>query len=83
MRWLPMLAVLLVGCVSTPEPVIIYRTTPLPMPERPVLPVVDPEELGCLSDEAYERLLMREQLRRNYAEQLETIIRATHALEAE
>lgn len=45
-------------------------------PARPILPVVDDAALKCLSDETYKKLLLRDQLRRQYAEQLEKLSNA-------
>lgn len=47
------------------DPVTFY------CPERPALPALIAEELACLSDEAYRKLLERDRLRREYAEDLE------------
>jgi hypothetical protein len=44
-----------------------------------VLPTIKPDELQCLSDDAYSRLAERNRLQRQYAEKLETIIQSTHA----
>lgn len=46
------------------------------IPQRPELPTVSAAELQCLSEEAYQKVLRREQLRRNYAEELELILRS-------
>ena len=59
------------GCATT------RPHAPLPVPERPVLPRVTAQELQCLSDATYEKLVRRHQLLRDYAEDLETIIEAT------
>ncbi len=40
-------------------------------PARPALPVIEAHELSCLNERTYRRLLMRDQLRRQYAEMLE------------
>lgn len=55
-----------------------YIQEPLPLPPRPVLPALTAEDLACLPAEVYERLVRRDLLRRQYAEELEAIIRATH-----
>ena len=54
-----------------------YITSPLTIPERPVLPVLSADDLQCLSDDAYRRLVERNRLRREYAEEMEVIIRST------
>lgn len=61
-----------------PETVTKSVFAPLPLPDRPVLPPLSAEDMNCLSDDAYRRLVARDRLRRQYAEDLETIIRATH-----
>lgn len=63
------------GCAA---PEVRYVIEPLPLPARPVLPAIGEAELMCLSDDAYHRLVERERLRREYAEKLEEIIKATH-----
>lgn len=67
------------GCAQTPE--VRYVTRPLTLPPRPALPVLVPADVQCLSDDAYRRLVERDRQRRNYAEILEAIIRATHEVE--
>ncbi len=57
---------------------LIYVTTPLPIPERPVLPTLTSSEMKCLSPQALDKLKQREILRKQYAEELEVIIRSTH-----
>ena len=64
------------GCGRTAE--IRYRQEPLPLPSRPALPALSAGEMECLSDDAYARLVRRDLQRRQYAEELEAIIRATH-----
>lgn len=74
--WCAML--LLAAALSGCTPPVRQVSQPLPLPERPLLPRVYEAELMCLSDETYRRVVERERLRREYAEILETIIRATH-----
>lgn len=69
------LVLTLAGCAAPPTE---YVTAPLPMPPRPELPSLSGEQLQCLSDEAYRDLVRRDQMRREYAEQLEAVIRSTH-----
>lgn len=69
-----LIAFALSGCGAAP---VRQVSQPLPLPERPLLPRVYEAELMCLSDETYRRVVERERLRREYAEILETIIRAT------
>jgi hypothetical protein len=70
------LAALGSGCAS--EPTTAYFAAPLARPQRPALPPLTREELACLAPDVYARLWRREALRRYYAEQLETIIEASH-----
>lgn len=60
------------GCTRT-----VYKPVPLDRPERPALPAVEAQALQCLSDDTFSRILEREQLRREYAEELEVIIDST------
>lgn len=61
------------GC-STVQP-DNHRLTELPMPARPILPIISAEELQCLPEETYRALVTRQRLMREYAEELEVIIR--------
>lgn len=70
MRALLCLTLLLAGCGTT----TVYVTTPLPVPLEPTLPMVMGHELECLTESAYERMLVRETRLRNYAERLQAII---------
>lgn len=63
------------GCTSQR---VQYQILPLLLPERPLLPAISTDELQCLSDATYIKLAERNRLRRQYAEQLETIITSTH-----
>lgn len=62
------------GCA---QPEVRYITRPLDLPVRPILPGIKPAEFGCLDRDTYRRLVERERLRRNYAEELEAVIRST------
>lgn len=62
------------GCAQQP---IQYVTNPLTLPVRPVLPALTQDDVQCLSDEAYKKLVRRDMLRRQYAEELEVIIQST------
>lgn len=64
------------GCTPAPE----IREVPvrLPLPPRPQLPRIAPQELECLSPDVYQRLEERQRKRRQYCETLEEIIKSTH-----
>jgi len=55
-----------------------YQSDPLPLPSRPVLPSVSAEEFAQVPQATAWKIKERERLRREYAEELETIIKATH-----
>lgn len=78
-----LVAALVLVTVSLPACTLPVRYTsePLPLPARPLLPALTAADLACLTDDAYRRLLTRDLLRRQYAEELEAIIGATHAPE--
>lgn len=59
------------GCFGTTT---VYVHTELPLPEPPVLPIVKGEEMMCLSERVYEDLVVRDTLRRRYAEECVAII---------
>ena len=59
-----------------------YVPVPLPMPERPELSRIQAEDVQCLSAEAWAAIVRREQALRQYAEELEAIIRANNDQEA-
>jgi hypothetical protein len=65
------------GCPAPAPLEIIQTPDPLPLPARPVLPAIQGVELECLSDDAYRRLADRQRRLRQYAEELEVIIKAT------
>jgi len=60
------------GCTT-----VEYQSVPLPLPERPVLEAVQPYQLECLEQSVYEALVKRQLMNRQYAEQLELIIKST------
>lgn len=72
---LVLLSAAMAGCVCQPE--VRHIVEPLPLPSRPLLPALTADDLACLSDDAYRRLVERDMLRRHYAEELEAIIRST------
>ena len=60
------------GCAARTEILI----PALPLPDPPTLPTIPADEMTCLSDEAYEALVERDALRREYANRLRAIIEA-------
>jgi hypothetical protein len=66
------LAMVLTGCAARTEILI----PALPLPDPPTLPTIPADEMLCLSDEAYEALVERDALRREYANRLRAIIEA-------
>ena len=65
-------ALLLSGCAGDPPPRVVAPD--LPTVPRPVLPKLTAEDLACLSEDAYSRVLERDIQRRQYAEKLEAVI---------
>lgn len=70
MRTLALLALLLAGCTGPTR----YVQVQLPAPLPPLLPMVQAHELECLTDSAYERMLVRETRLREYAASLLLVI---------
>jgi hypothetical protein len=66
---------LIQGCSETP---VVYRTIPLPMPLKPILPTVKRGDLACLDDVTYKSLAVREMLLRKYIKECDVIIKSTH-----
>jgi hypothetical protein len=66
------LTALISGCTGAP----VYVETPLPVPPRPVLPAISEEEVQCLPQPVYAKLVLREMLFRGYIKELEAIQRA-------
>jgi hypothetical protein len=73
--------ILLSGCAIFQEKPavekVVYVSTPLTLPPRPVLPTFSYDDIGCLSDEIATKVADRDLMRKQYTEQLETIIRST------
>lgn len=63
------------GCGTTKT---VFIQEPLPIPDRPDVPTLSPGELSCLSDEAYFKLVERDQMQFEHIKRLEAIIRTTH-----
>ena len=81
-RWMLAVATILMaigsglaGCTSAPE--VRYIQEPLTLPPRPVLPRLSADDVQCLTADAYRRLVTRDMGRRQYAEELEAVIRST------
>ena len=68
--------ILSAGCAT--EIRTVYVQEPLPLPERPEVPTIKGEELMCLSDEAYAKLVERDQVQFEHIKRLEAIILTTH-----
>ena len=63
------------GCATPPEKV--YVPVQLTRPARPVLPRLTFEDAEMIPETLWEKMVMRDLLRRQYAEQLEIIIDST------
>jgi hypothetical protein len=68
------------GLIKEKPPVekLVYVTTPLPLPSRPILPTWSGSDMQCLSDETKVKVRNRDLFRKQYAEMLEEIIKTTH-----
>jgi hypothetical protein len=66
-----LICLLLTGCATK------RNTFYLTKPPRPVMPAIEASQLECLSDETYRAIVMRDSLRRWYAEELEAVIDST------
>ena len=75
---LMVLSLSILGCASTPVEKIIYKTTPLILPTAPTLPVWKSTDMQCLSTEVKQKMLDRDRLRKEYTEQLQSVIKSTH-----
>lgn len=67
---------LLAGCAS--ERLVVAESVALPVPVRPVLPVIEPVDLECLGDAAYEALVTRDAMLQAHVRRLEAVIGTTH-----
>ena len=67
-------ALALTGCTTTE---IEYVQEPLPLPERPMVPTISAEALGCLDDEVYADLAERDAALVGHISRLEAIIETT------
>lgn len=72
----------LVGCAMFKEkPLVekvVYVTTPIQLPARPTLPTWKATDMQCLSVEMKQKILDRDRIRKEYIDELETIIKSTH-----
>lgn len=68
------------GCAVNQPPAekIVYIKTALPLPSRPTLPTWNGNDMSCLSPEMIQKIKDRDRLRKEYAEDLEAIIKSTH-----
>lgn len=55
---------------------IVYLKPQLTLPDRPELPTIKSSEMKCLPDDVKKKLVERETLRREYAEDLEAILKS-------
>ena len=62
------------GCAPVPARIITIPANVMAPPSEPILPKISSEALECLSDEAYEDLVIRDTLRKQYSERLYQII---------
>ena len=60
------------SCAHTPS------SPRLPLPPVPPAPTVSADELRCVTDDAYRRLVLRERVFRAHILTLEAIIKTTH-----
>lgn len=68
------LAATLNGCA----PLHVAADYRLPLPERPALPSIEPDEVRCLKAETWRKIVMRDAKLRHHADELRAIIEATH-----
>ena len=74
MHWLILSAIILLNGCTTIE----YRQIPVNVPiDYNVYPKLQPYELECLTDESYKRLVKRDVLKTQRAEDLEAVIKST------
>lgn len=64
--------VILSSCTRT-----VYVTTPLTVPPEPELVKIQAEDLSCLSDEAYMKLVDRKLQRDKYESRMRAILEST------
>lgn len=74
-RFTLLLCLLVSSCATR----VVYMNTPLPLPQKPLLPTINASSLQCLSDETYKNLVRRDVLRRQYSETLFTIIKTNNS----
>ncbi len=74
-RWAPL--ILLTAICGCAKPPVEYRPVPLHLiPGWPQLPTVRADELRCLSDDAYLRLVERDRMLRQNNEELRALLGA-------
>lgn len=67
----------LAGCGTTTVEHIPVQE-PIEVPARPELPLIEGRALNCVPAEAYEKLVIRDQMLQNHIERLEALLRTTH-----
>lgn len=66
------LSAVLAGCAWPTRTELVCPDVPTIV--RPALPAISAEDLACMTDDAYRRLLDRDRLRREYAEEQEVVL---------
>ncbi len=78
---LAVVLVLLSGCALLEEKPqiekVVYVTTPLQLPARPILPTFSYDDISCVNEDVIQKIADRDLMRKQYIEQLETIIKST------
>lgn len=79
----PVIGLILVGAITlaagcaTTERYVPLPQVALPLPTRPVVPVIEPDALACLSAPAYDALVTRDALLQAHIRRLEAVIKST------
>lgn len=70
MKILPFLLILCACSTVTP--------VSLPIPPEPVYPKISGQDMRCLSDDAYSKIIKRDKMKSAHIKTLEGIIKSTH-----
>ena len=70
--------ILLTATIFLSSCITRYVNVPLPLPERPVLPLIESSHLQCIDDSTFSSLVLRDRLLQNHVTRLESIIKQTH-----